>query len=435
MPSTVIVGAQWGDEGKGRVVDNYAEDADLVARFQGGNNAGHTVVVDGVRLAFHLLPVGIVRGKLSVIGNGVVVDPESLLQEIADLGSKGISVDGKLLISENAHLIMPYHRLLDECQERALGDDKIGTTLRGIGPCYTDKAARRGIRVGDLAEEETFRARLQSNIDEKNRLFKLIYKAKTLDFDEVFEPYRDHYQRIKGMISDTSVVIARTLQAGQNVLFEGANGALLDIDFGTYPYTTSSNPIAGAVCSGVGIGPKLIDRVLGVVKAYTSRVGSGPFPTEVAEADQPEIVSRMRDVGHEYGTTTGRARRCGWFDAVVVNKASRLNGLEALAVTHLDVLDSFDRIPMCTAYRCRGKTIEYFPNSLARLADCEPVYEELPGWKQDITGVRTADDLPDNARAYLHHIEELTGVPIVMVTVGPDREQVIRIQGAVSSKQ
>jgi len=428
MPTAVIVGAQWGDEGKGRVVDNYAEGADLVARFQGGNNAGHTVVVDGVRFAFHLIPTGIVRGKLSVIGNGVVVDPESLIQEIADLASKGVSVEGKLLISENAHLTMPYHRVLDKCQEQALGESAIGTTLRGIGPCYADKAARRGIRVGDLAEEEVFRAKLKSNLEEKNRLFEAIYHQPTLDFDETFERYRGYYRQIKGMITDTSVVVARALQAGQNVLFEGANGALLDLDFGTYPYATSSNPLAGAVCTGIGIGPKQIDRVIGVVKAYTSRVGSGPFPTELADAEHPEIVDRMRAVGHEYGVTTGRPRRCGWFDAVVVNKAARLNGLDGLAVTHLDVLDTFDRIPMCTAYRCQGKTIDYFPNSLARLTACEPVCEELPGWKHDITGARTMDGLPENARAYLRHIEELIGVPIVMVTVGPEREQVIRIE-------
>lgn len=429
MPTAVIVGGQWGDEGKGRIVDNYADGADLVARFQGGNNAGHTVVVDGVRFAFHLIPTGIVRGKLSVIGNGVVVDPESLLEEIANLASKGVSVDGKLLISENAHLIMPYHRALDKCQEQALGDSAIGTTLRGIGPCYADKAARRGIRVGDLVEEDVFRARLESNVEEKNRLFEAIYHQPPLDFEETFQRYRGYYQRIKGMITDTSVVVARALQAGQNVLFEGANGALLDLDFGTYPYATSSNPLAGAVCTGIGIGPKQIDRVIGVVKAYTSRVGSGPFPTELADTEHPEIVDRMRAVGREYGVTTGRPRRCGWFDAVVVNKAARLNGLDALAVTHLDVLDTFDRVPMCTAYRCQGKTIDYFPNSLSRLASCEPVYEELPGWKQDISSARTMDELPENARAYLRHIEELIGVPIVMVTVGPEREQVIRVEG------
>jgi len=421
MPSTVIVGAQWGDEGKGRVVDLYSAEADLVVRFQGGNNAGHTVEVGNLKFAFHLIPTGILRERLCLIGNGVVVDLAGLLKEMADLEAQGIRVRGNLLISENAHLIMPYHPKLDALEERSLGDGKIGTTLRGIGPAYVDKVGRRGIRVGDLAEDDVFRAKLEGNLREKNLLFERIYGETPLSFDAIYQEFQSYYTQVREMICDTSLVIYNALREGKRVLFEGANGALLDVDFGTYPMGTSSNPIAGAVCTGAGIGPRQVDRVIGIVKAYTTRVGEGPFPTELSG----DVAFQIREAGREYGATTGRPRRCGWFDAVVVRKAARLCGLESMAVTHLDVLSQFERIPVCIGYDLGGRQVEHFPNSLAQVGRCRPIYEELEGWRSDVNGVSTWQDLPAAAQRYLRRLEELTELSIELVTVGPQREQTV----------
>lgn len=424
MSSMVVTGAQWGDEGKGRVVDIYAEQADIVARYQGGANAGHTVWVGEEKFALHLIPTGILRGKLCVIGNGVVVDPEALLEEIATLESKGIEVRDRLLISENAHLVMPYHKRLDAANEKRLGDKRIGTTLCGIAPAYSDKYNRTGLRFGDLAREATFAEKLAAHLEFKNQLLKCLYSENGLEFSQVLEEYRGYREQLAPMIADTPVILNRALDEGKQVLFEGAQGALLDVDFGTYPFCTSSNPIAGGVCVGAGVGPTRIDRVTGVIKAYTSRVGQGPFLTEVPE----EIAATWRERGGEFGSTTGRARRLGWFDAAIVRKAALLSSLDAVAVTHLDVLDELDTIPVCTHYRHGRDTLDIFPNSLEVLAECEPVYEELPGWKQPISQATSLADLPDNARRYLDRLAELAGAPICLVLVGPRRDQTIAIE-------
>jgi len=421
MPSTVIVGAQWGDEGKGRVVDICAARADLVVRYQGGNNAGHTVMVGEEVFAFHLIPSGIAQGKFCVIGNGLVVDLAALLEEKRSLEARGIRVQGNLAISDHCHLILPYHKLLERAEEERLGVRRLGTTQRGIGPAYADKAARRGIRLGELADPASFREHLEHNVAEKNEILTKIFGLEPLSAEALCQEALEQFRQIAAMVTDTSLLVNRALDEGKEVLFEGAHGTLLDIDFGTYPYVTSSNPLAGAVCAGIGIGPKRIDRVIGVVKAYTTRVGEGPFPTECGE----ELASRFRAPGREYGTTTGRPRRIGWFDAVVVRKAVRLNGLEEIAITHLDVLDQFDRIPVCGAYFREGERVEEFPNLLSGLAGCQPVYEELPGWKQDTSGARRWEDLPPRARDYICCLEQLLGVKASILLVGPRREQTI----------
>lgn len=424
VPATAVVGAQWGDEGKGRVVDVFAENADMVVRFQGGNNAGHTVMIGEEIYALHLIPTGILRGRPCVIGNGVVVDPEALISEMEGLEKRGIEVSDRLHVSENAHLIMPYHRILDGLQERALGEKKIGTTLRGIGLAYADKAARCGIRAGDLLDPAVFKDKLSAILAQKNQVLQRLYDAEPLSFDEIYESCMACAKRIGPMIKDTSLLVNEALSSGKHVLFEGAQGALLDIDFGTYPYCTSSNPLAAAACTGAGVSPKAITRIVGVAKAYTTRVGEGPFPTESNDA----TATAMRDKGREYGTTTGRPRRIGWLDAVVLRRSALLNGLDCMAVTHLDVLDDLDEIPVCTAYQCGSEKVEMFPNSLAKLEKCSPIYERLPGWNEDTSGAKRPDDLPENARAYLRRIEELTGVPICMVLVGPRRDQTITLQ-------
>jgi adenylosuccinate synthase len=418
-----VVGLQWGDEGKGGVVDIYAEKADMVVRFQGGNNAGHTVMVGDQIFALHLIPSGILREKTCVIGNGVVVDPKALIDEMEGLERRGIKVRENLRVSENAHLIMPWHRALDGLQERALGDKKIGTTLRGIGLAYADKMARTGIRVGDMLEPDTFRAKLAAALQQKNAIIEKVYGEKPLSVDEVYDAYRGYAEIIKPMVVDGAVLINQALAAGKHVLFEGAQGALLDIDFGTYPYCTSSNPLAGAACVGAGVSPKAISDIIGVAKAYTTRVGEGPFPTECAE----EQVAAMRIKGREFGTTTGRPRRIGWFDAVVVRRAALLNGIERMAITHPDVLDDLEDIPVCVRYQCDGETVELFPNSLEKLARCQPVYEQLKGWKQDTSQARRLEDLPPNARRYLKRLEELTGAKICLIRVGPRRDQTILV--------
>ncbi len=421
MPATVIVGSQWGDEGKGRVVDLLSADADMVVRYQGGNNAGHTVWIGDQRFALHLIPTGILRGKLSVLGAGMVIDLDVLLEEESELASRGIPVRGNIRISENAHLILPYHKLVEEQEEKRRGNQAIGTTGRGIGPAYEDKAARRGVRVGDLRDRQTLTDRLHDAVRYKNLLLKRIYRSPTVDPDRLYHDLVTLYDHFADAICDTAPLVREALDSGQRVLFEGAHGTLLDIDWGTYPYVTSSNPLSGEVAAGAGISPKLIGHILGAAKAYTTRVGAGPFPTEVEE----DIAQTMREPGGEFGSTTGRARRIGWFDAMVVRKSVRLNGIEALAITHLDVLDQFDEIPVCVGYRCNGKDLPHLPNHIAQLATCEPVYETLPGWKSDTSKATAFADLPANARRYVDRIGELAGAPVTHVLVGREREQSI----------
>jgi adenylosuccinate synthase len=421
VPTTVVVGSQWGDEGKGRVVDLLAADSDMVVRYQGGNNAGHTVWIGEQKFAVHLIPTGILRGKLSVLGAGMVIDLDVLLQEESDLSSRGIPVRGNFRISENAHLILPYHKLIEECEEKRRGKQAIGTTGRGIGPAYEDKAARRGIRVGDLRDRDALAQRLDDAVTLKNLILKNVYKARTVDPDRIYHDLVTLHDHFADAVCDTSVLVQEALDSGKRVLFEGAHGTLLDIDWGSYPYVTSSHPLSGDASAGAGVGPKAIGQIIGAAKAYTTRVGAGPFPTEMDET----VAQTMRDSGGEFGSTTGRARRIGWFDAMVVRKSVRLNGIEALAITHLDVLDQFDEIPVCVGYRINGSDIPHLPNQIGQLAKCEPVYQTLPGWKSNTSSATRYADLPANAQRYLARIEELTGVPVTIVLVGREREQTI----------
>lgn len=421
MSAVVLIGAQWGDEGKGKITDFLAQKADVVVRYQGGNNAGHTVVVEGKEFKLHLIPSGILYpGTICVIGNGVVIDPEVLLKELAYLKAEGIETSN-LRISDRAHIIMPYHCKLDEVEEERKGPNKIGTTKRGIGPAYMDKYARVGIRVSDLLDKEAFGEKLARNLKEKNNLLEKVYGAEGFDFDELSEKYLAYAEQMRPFIADTSLIINTAVKEGKKVLFEGAQGTLLDIDHGTYPFVTSSHPISGGACVGAGIGPTRISNVIGVAKAYTTRVGEGPFPTELAD----EVGEAIRTAGHEFGTTTGRPRRCGWLDIVVLRYAERMSGIDAFAVTKLDVLDDVDTIKICTDYEYRGEKLTEFPAELKVLAECKPNYIEMPGWKQDITGVRNYEDLPENAKAFLAKVEEITGVKIAIVAVGPGREQTI----------
>jgi adenylosuccinate synthase len=423
VSNVAIIGAQWGDEGKGKIVDLFTHDADIVVRYQGGNNAGHTLVVDGKKTVLHLIPSGALhRNKLCVIGNGVVVDPEVLLEEIAGLQECGWLLDDSMLrISDDAHLIMPYHKAIDQARERLRGKGKIGTTGRGIGPAYEDKIARIGIRFVDLVEEDTFREKLLRNIEEKNIYLKAILKEKALDFDEIHESYAGFREKLKTYITNTSVLLDREIRAGKRVLFEGAQGTLLDVDHGTYPYVTSSNTTTGGVSTGTGVGPQHIHQVIGISKAYTTRVGSGPFPTELLGAEG-ETLKRE---GVEFGATTGRPRRCGWFDAVGVRHAVRVNGMTGIALTKLDVLTGFSKIPICTAYRCDDLMVEEFPSSSKLLESATPVLEEMDGWVEPLTAVRKFSDLPGNAQKYVRRIEKIIGTEVIIVSVGPGREQTI----------
>ena len=415
MTSVVVVGTQWGDEGKGKITDFLSQDAEVIARYQGGDNAGHTIVIDGKKFKLHLIPSGIFfPEKISVIGNGVVVNPKSLVKELEYLHAEGVSTES-LRISDRAHVILPYHIKLDQLQEAAKGDNKIGTTNKGIGPAYMDKAARVGIRIADLLDKEIFADRLKTNLAEKNRLFSKMYEAEELSFDEIFEEYYAYGQQIKQYVTDTSVILNDALDAGKRVLFEGAQGVMLDIDQGTYPFVTSSNPVAGGVTIGSGVGPSKINKVVGVCKAYTSRVGDGPFPTE--------LFDEVREVGHEYGTTTGRPRRVGWFDSVVMRHSRRVSGITNLSLNCIDVLSGLDTVKICVAYDLDGERIDYYPASLEQLKRCKPIYEELPGWEEDITGCRSLDELPENARNYVRRVGELVGVRISTFSVGPGREQ------------
>ncbi|SFQ29934.1 adenylosuccinate synthase [Desemzia incerta] len=419
MSSVVVVGTQWGDEGKGKITDFLSENAEVIARYQGGDNAGHTIVFGGVTYKLHLIPSGIFSSKkISVIGNGVVVNPKALIKELAYLHERGISTDN-LRISDRAHVILPYHIQLDQLQEESKGENKIGTTIKGIGPAYMDKVSRVGIRIADLLDKELFEEQLRRNLEEKNRLFTKLYDSTEIAFEDVFEEYYQYGQEIKKYVTDTSVILNEALDAGKNVLFEGAQGVMLDIDQGTYPFVTSSNPVAGGVTIGSGVGPSKVNKVVGVCKAYTSRVGDGPFPTELHD----EIGQRIRDIGKEYGTTTGRPRRVGWFDAVVMRHSKRVSGITNLSLNSIDVLSGLDTVKICTAYERNGEKILHYPASLKELAECTPIYEELPGWNEDITNCRSLEELPENARNYVNRISELVGVRISTFSVGPGREQ------------
>lgn len=424
VAAVVVVGAQWGDEGKGKVIDYLAEAADMVVRHQGGNNAGHTMVVDDKEYRLHLIPSGILYPEtVCVIANGVVVDPRVLIEEIDYLQQRGINTD-RLRISSQAHLVMPYHNRLDALSEDRLGANKLGTTLRGVGPAYMDKAARVGLRVGDLLHPAEFGVRLKRVLDEKNRLLARAYDAEGFDFEELRNTYLAYGERLRPYVTNTSEVINDAIDAGQRVLFEGAQGTMLDIDHGTFPFVTSSHPIAGGACIGAGVGPTKIHQVYGVVKAYTTRVGDGPFPTELINA----IGSDIRERGAEYGTTTGRPRRVGWLDTVVLKHAARVNGLTGLAVTRLDVLDGLPELKIATAYRYRGQVIRQFPDSAEVLAEAEPVYETVPGWSEPASRARKFEELPKEAQQYLNRIQELTGVPVVLISVGRERTHTIALR-------
>jgi len=425
MANVVVVGAQWGDEGKGKIIDLLAAEMDVIVRFQGGNNAGHTVVLDtGEEFVLHLIPSGILHpGKTCVIGNGVVVDPAALIAEIDALVQRGVAVDDQLLVSDQAHLIFPYHKQLDKLREQRVGPGKIGTTGRGIGPCYTDKVARVGIRFADLLDDAVFRQKLRYNIEEKNELFTKLYHAPTVSFDEIYRQYAGYRARIARYACNATVVLNRALADGKSLLFEGAQGTWLDIDHGTYPYVTSSNATAGGACTGSGVGPRHIDQVVGVVKAYTTRVGEGPFPTEFP----PALMEQIRTKGKEFGATTGRPRRCGWFDAVLVRQAILINGIGEIAVTKLDVLDDSPTVKICTGYRLDGRTVTEPPATAEAWARCEPVYEEHPGWRTDTAAATTMDELPAAAQRYLHRLTELLQVKISIVSVGSKREQAFRL--------
>ena len=417
MPATVIVGTQWGDEGKGKVTDVFAEEADFVVRYQGGNNAGHTIIIGEERFALTLIPSGVLNpGVTPVIGNGTVVDPGVLLTEMATLTDRGIDVS-LVRVSANAHLIMPYHRKIDALQERFLGSSQIGTTKRGIGPAYTDKYSRHGIRIQDLFDPRIFRDKLDAALKEKNKVLVKLYNQLPMDAAAIAEEYLEYGRQLQPYVTDTSLLLAEGLAAGKSVLFEGAQGTLLDVDHGTYPFVTSSNPTAGGAAVGSGIGPTFLDRVVGVTKAYISRVGSGPFPTELDD----EVGDTMIEVGGEYGTVTGRRRRCGWLDAVALRYAVRVNGLTDIALTKIDVLSAFESLKICVGYEADGERYDEMPRQQRVLYQCRPVYEELAGWQTDISEVRSFDQLPTEAADYIAAVEQVAGVPVRMLSVGPRR--------------
>ena len=423
MSSLIITGAQWGDEGKGKIVDVLTQRADVVARYQGGHNAGHTVVIKDEQYILHLVPSGILhKGKLSVIGNGTVVEPKALIEELDGLLQRGIEVGDNLLISQSAHLIMPYHIALDGAGEKKRGDSKIGTTGRGIGPAYADKIARHGIVVGDLLHPDVFKAKLETNIASVNNLLTKIYEADTFDVETVYKEFMGYAERLKPYIGAADIAVNDALDKGQKVLFEGAQGTLLDIDHGTYPFVTSSNATTGGVCTGLGVGPSRIDSAIGIVKAYTTRVGEGPFPTELFD----EVGQGMQKRGAEFGATTGRPRRCGWLDIVALRHAVRVNGFTGLVLTKLDILSGMDELKICTAYDFEGKTLTEFPASAAILEKCKPVYDKvMPGWSDSTAGITDYDKLPDNARSYIAEIEKMLGVGVDIISTGPRRDEII----------
>lgn len=423
MANVVVVGAQWGDEGKGKVVDIYTEFADDVVRYQGGNNAGHTLVVGEEKVVLHLIPSGVLHaGKRCIIGNGVVLDPEVFIREITNLKAAGrLQDDSCLLLSESLHVIMPYHKRIDIAREAQSGDKKIGTTGRGIGPTYEDKIGRRGIRLMDLINKDQFARKLKEQLPEKNFILEKMLGESPLTFEEIFEQYNGYADILRRYVADTTLVLHRDVREGKKILFEGAQGTMLDVDHGTYPFVTSSSTCAGGACTGTGVSPRDIHEIIGISKAYITRVGSGPFPTELLDA----TGEQLRATGHEFGATTGRPRRCGWFDALVAKYAVRVNGLTGIALTKLDVLDEFATIKVCTAYSCNGEILDELPSNLDLFEKCRPVYEELPGWQTDISKIRNFADLPENARNYVKRLEQLSGCPIVMVSVGPRRDETI----------
>jgi len=427
MTAIALLGAQWGDEGKGKATDLLGEKVDYVVRYQGGNNAGHTVVIRDQKYALHLLPSGILSpGVIPVIGNGVVIDPSVLFEEIKGLGERGIDTS-KLRISYNAHLITPYHRTIDKVSERFLGNSKIGTTGRGIGPAYADKINRIGIRVQDLFDPSILRQKVEGALRDKNQVLIKVFNRKGLEVDEVVDEYLRYAELFKPYVDDTSLLLNRALDQGKNILLEGSQGTLLDVDHGTYPFVTSSNPTAGGACTGSGIGPTRISRVIGIIKAYTTRVGSGPFPTELFDHDG----EKLRSIGGEVGVTTGRARRCGWYDALIARYAVRVNGLTDLFLTKLDVLTGWEKIPVCVAYEVDGKRIEELPASQSDFHHAKPVYEYLPGWSEDISAAKSLDQLPANALAYVKYLEEISGAPISAVGVGQERDQTIVVRDLI----
>ncbi len=420
--ATVLVGAQWGDEGKGKVIDILSKGMDYVVRYQGGNNAGHTVVIGDSKYVLHLIPSGILhKGKICVIGHGVVIDPEALIEEIELLKSQGIDCSGRLKVSDKAHVIFPYHKKIDELREARRKKGRIGTTKKGIGPCYADKVARVGIRVADLFDKEYFRERLERNIEEKNAMVKDFPKAEVFAFDDIFKKYVKYAEYLKDFVTDTTTLLNDALKRGESVLFEGAQGTFLDVDYGTYPYVTSSSSTAGGACTGAGVGPSRIDKVIGVVKAYTTRVGEGPFPTEFG----PDLMEKIREKGGEFGATTGRARRCGWFDSVLVRNSVDINGIDKVAITKIDVLDELEKIKICVAYEYKGRTYRNIPGDPGFLDKCVPVYEEHPGWMKDTSKVTRYKDLPREAIKYLKRVSELIGTEIMLVSVGKSRKQTL----------
>lgn len=422
MPTACVVGLQWGDEAKARVLDVLSADAHCVVRSQGGNNAGHTVVIGGDEFILHLVPTGVLRPQvLAVIGNGVVVDPKFLLEEVSELRRRGVEVQENLRLSARAHLVMPYHRLFDGLAEGRRATGKIGTTMKGVGPCYADKAARVGLRVGDLYQPELFRERLQAVVEEKNALLRGLYDEPELAWPPIYDEYMDCAEKLRPYVCNTEELLLGLLDEGKQVLLEGAQGTLLDIDHGTYPFVTSSNASVFGAMSGAGLPPHRIDQVVGVMKAYTTRVGEGPFPTELAD----EVGERLRECGKEFGATTGRPRRCGWLDLVAGRYSARLNGVDSISLTKLDILSGLETVKVCRGYRIGGEVVGTFPAGLADLESAEPVYEELPGWSPELGGARRLADLPDQAQQYVDYVEDALGVPVTMVCVGPERDQVI----------
>ena len=423
MSTKIALGAQWGDEGKAKVVDYLTLDSDIVVRYQGGANAGHTVKVGDMEFVFHMIPSGIMHlDKVCVIGNGVVVDPQALLEEIDDLLEKGFTCDGRLMVSQSAHLVLPYHKVLDRAGEESKVGVTIGTTGRGIGPAYRDKVERtHGIRVMDLFDEKGLKNKLRTAVEAKNQIIQKIYNLEPLEFNSILDTYSAYADRLRPFVCDISVFLNDAIDSGKNVLFEGAQGTLLDVDHGTYPYVTSSNTTAGAACTGSGVGPTLIEEVIGVTKAYTTRVGNGPFPTEML-GDEGDHLRRL---GNEFGATTGRARRCGWFDVPILRSAKRLNGLTSIALTRLDTLDTMERLKVCVAYNYRGERLEQFPADLEVVADCQPIYEEIQGWKSSTSHIRAYEDLPSLARAYVDLLVERIGLPTSLISVGPERDATI----------
>jgi len=424
MTNTCVIGLQWGDEGKGKIIDILAKDYDIIVRYQGGGNAGHTLIIDDEKFIFHLIPSGILHpDKKCVIGNGIVFDPRLFLDEVAGLSKRNISVNGNLFVSDRAHVVFPYHKKLDLLIEKQKGNSMIGTTGRGIGPCYTDKIARDGIRVAELLHKEHFKEKLKKTVEEKNRLFVDLYKDEPVSWEEIYEEYCVYAEKISPFVCDTVDLMAKAIEDNKKILFEGAQGALLDVDFGTYPYTTSSNASAGGVSPGIGVSPKQIHDIIGITKAYATRVGSGPFPTEI-DGEQGEHI---RKKGGEFGSTTGRPRRCGWFDAVAIRHSVRISGVDSLIVTKLDVLDDQETIRICTGYKNDKKVYHNFPADLDVLENCEPIYEEVSGWMEDTSNVRDVKDLPGKAMDYIRTIEEIIGLKVKVVSVGPERLQIISI--------